>query len=125
MIKRMPAVYKCKIKRALLVEQLRQRNFGRLFNQRKEMKPEIFEVLQATPVGRNREIQLTDALQRLLERHEIYAYEIEGERYDMGTPLGWLQATITLALRSPDIGPKLRDYLDGILQHTTRAKEIH
>ncbi|MFC1916418.1 UTP--glucose-1-phosphate uridylyltransferase GalU [Chloroflexota bacterium] len=77
--------------------------------------PEIFEVLQATPVGRNQEIQLTDALQRLLERHAIYAYEFEGERYDAGMPLGWLQAMIALALRSPDTGPKLRDYLDGIL----------
>ena len=80
------------------------------------LMPEIFEVLEGTPPGRNGEIQLTDALKQLLQRHPIYAYEFEGERYDAGTPLGWLQTTIALALKDPDIGSKLRNYLNGLLQ---------
>jgi len=79
------------------------------------LMPEIFEVLEGTPPGKNREIQLTDALRRLLQRQPIYAYEFEGERYDAGTPLGWLQTIAAMALKDPDIGPGLRDYLKGLL----------
>lgn len=80
------------------------------------LMPEIFEALENTLPGRNQEIQLTDALKRLLQRHPMYAYEFEGERYDAGTPLSWLKTTIVLALKNPDIGPKLRNYLTELLQ---------
>lgn len=80
------------------------------------LMPEIFDVLKDTPPGRNGEIQLTDALRRLLKTQSVYAYEFEGERYDAGTPMGWLETTIALALKDPDIGPGLRDYLDGRLK---------
>jgi len=83
------------------------------------LMPEIFEALQQTPPGRNQEIQLTDALKGLLQQHAIYAYEFEGERYDAGTPLGWLQTTIALALRDPDFGPKLKGYLRGLSNSAT------
>jgi len=87
------------------------------------LTPEIFAVLAATPPGRNREIQLTDALQRLLSQQPIYAYEFEGERYDAGTPLGWLQTTIAFALKNPDIGTGLRSYLEGLLQSGAQTNE--
>ena len=87
------------------------------------LTPEIFESLENTSPGRNQEIQLTDALRRLLQRRPIYAYEFEGERYDVGTPLGWLETTIALALESPDIGTKLRDYLGRLLQPLTSPEE--
>ena len=77
--------------------------------------PEIFDALAATPPGRIKEIQLTDALQRLLKQHAISACEFEGVRYDTGTPSGWLEATIALALKDPDIGPGLRQYLRRLL----------
>ena len=77
--------------------------------------PEIFDALAATPPGRIKEIQLTDALQRLLKQQVISACEFEGVRYDTGTPSGWLEATIALALKDPDIGPGLRQYLRRIL----------
>lgn len=77
--------------------------------------PEIFDALAATPPGRIKEIQLTDALQRLLKQHVISACEFEGVRYDTGTPSGWLEATIALALKDPDIGPGLRQYLRKLL----------
>jgi len=77
--------------------------------------PEIFDALAATPPGRINEIQLTDALQLLLKRQVISACEFEGVRYDTGTPSGWLEATIALALKDPDIGPGLRQYLHRLL----------
>ena len=77
--------------------------------------PEIFDALAATPPGRIKEIQLTDALQLLLKQQVISACEFEGVRYDTGTPSGWLEATIALALKDPDIGPGLRQYLRRLL----------
>ena len=79
------------------------------------LMPQIFDVLEVTPPGKNQEIQLTDALQLLLRQQAIYAYEFEGVRYDTGTPLGWLEATIAVALKHPDIGQELREYLRQFL----------
>ena len=79
------------------------------------LMPEIFDALAATPPGRIKEIQLTDALQRLLKQQVISACEFEGVRYDTGTPSGWLEATIALALKDPDIRPGLRQYLRRLL----------
>ena len=78
--------------------------------------PEIFQILHDTLPGKNGEIQLTDGLKQLVQRYPVYAYEFEGERYDAGTPLGWLQTTIALALKDPNIGPELKGYLDRVLQ---------
>ena len=77
--------------------------------------PEIFDALEVALPGRNQEIQLTDALQSLLKQQAIYAYEFEGMRYDTGTPLGWLKATIAFALRRPDIRQDLKEYLRQLL----------
>ncbi len=79
------------------------------------LTPEIFNSLAVTPPGKNREIQLTDALQLLLKEQAIYAYELEGVRYDTGTPLGLLKATVAFALKRPDIGTELREYLRQLL----------
>ncbi len=79
------------------------------------LTPEIFEALEATPPGKNGEIQLTDGLSLLLQRQVVYAYEFEGRRYDTGTPLGFLKASVELALDRPDIGPAFREYLKGLL----------
>ena len=79
------------------------------------LTPQIFDVLEVTPPGKNQEIQLTDALQLLLKQQTIYAYEFDGVRYDAGTPLGWLEATIAFALKHPDIGRELREYLRQLL----------
>ena len=79
------------------------------------LMPQIFDALEVTPPGKNQEIQLTDALQLLLKQQTIYACEFEGVRYDTGTPLGWLEATIAFALKHPDIKQKLREYLRQFL----------
>jgi len=79
------------------------------------LMPQIFDALEVTPPGKNQEIQLTDALQLLLKQQAMYAYEFEGVRYDTGTPLGWLKATLAFALRHPDMGQELREYLRQLL----------
>jgi UTP--glucose-1-phosphate uridylyltransferase len=87
------------------------------------LMPEIFHLLGDTPPGKNGEIQLTDGLKQLVRRYPIHAYEFEGERYDAGTPLGWLQTSIALALKNPDIGPELRRYVDSLLQPVAYTEE--
>jgi UTP--glucose-1-phosphate uridylyltransferase len=79
------------------------------------LPPCIFDILKVTPPGKNKEIQLTDALQLFLKQQKLYGYEIEGIRYDTGTPLGWLKANMALALKHKDFGPELRKYLKGLL----------
>lgn len=75
------------------------------------LTPEIFNTIAITPPGAGNEIQLTDALQILLKTQQIYAYELEGIRYDTGSPLGWLKANIALALQRDDLRPGLQEYL--------------
>ncbi|MCL5959022.1 MAG: UTP--glucose-1-phosphate uridylyltransferase GalU [Chloroflexi bacterium] len=75
------------------------------------LTPEIFELLEETPAGKGGEIQLTDAIQRLLLRQAVYAYKFEGKRYDTGSPLGFLKATVEFALKRPDLGAEFKDYL--------------
>lgn len=78
------------------------------------LTPEVFDALEATTPGKNGEIQLTDGLQTLLGQQRIYAYEFEGTRLDAGNPLGFLKASVALALRRPDLGAAFRDYLRGL-----------
>jgi UTP--glucose-1-phosphate uridylyltransferase len=75
------------------------------------LTPQIFDILKVTPPGVGREIQVTDALRTLLRQQELYAFEFTGVRHDTGTPLGWLEANIALALKRPDLAPVLKDYL--------------
>lgn len=79
------------------------------------LMPEIFDFLEAASSGKNNEIQLTDALQSLLGKQAVYALEFEGTRYDTGNPLGWLKATVSMALKRTDIGPELGDYIRRLL----------
>jgi UTP--glucose-1-phosphate uridylyltransferase len=72
-----------------------------------------------TPPDKSNEIQVTDALQLLLKQQKLYAYELEGVRYDTGTPLGWLKANVALALKRQDFSPELKKYLKGLLQSGT------
>jgi len=79
------------------------------------LTPEIFDAIEATPPGKIKEIQLTDALQRLLAQQPIYALEFEGTRYDTGTPMGLLEANVALALKTPALAQELRAYLKTLL----------
>jgi len=78
------------------------------------LTPEIFDALARVKPGKGGEIQLTDALRRLLKHQVIYAYEFQGIRYDAGTTLGFLKAAVEFALRRPDIGEEFRTYLRSL-----------
>ena len=78
------------------------------------LTPGIFSALEETRPGAGGEIQLTDALRRLLKREPIYGYLFEGKRYDAGDKLGFLQATVEMALKRPDLARKFRRYLKSL-----------
>lgn len=78
------------------------------------LTPTIFEELKATHAGSGGEIQLTDALRLLLAREPIYGYVFEGKRHDAGDKLGFLQATVEMALKRKDLGQPFRRYLKSL-----------
>ncbi|HEX9758950.1 MAG TPA: UTP--glucose-1-phosphate uridylyltransferase GalU [Nitrospiria bacterium] len=73
--------------------------------------PEIFESLEKTKPGRNREIQLTDGIRNLVEQGPVYAYMVQGKRYDAGDKLGFLKATVEFGLKNKELGKEFRNYL--------------
>ena len=75
---------------------------------------EIFDCLRRTPPGAKGEIQLTDGLLLLLDRQEMYAYEFKGTRYDGGTPLGLLKASLEFALARDDTRQAARALLKSL-----------
>jgi UTP--glucose-1-phosphate uridylyltransferase len=78
------------------------------------LTPKIFDKLEQTQRGAGGEIQLTDAIQELMEEQGVYAYEFEGVRYDAGTVMGWLKASVELALQRADLADEFRTYLQGL-----------
>jgi UTP--glucose-1-phosphate uridylyltransferase len=75
---------------------------------------EIFDSIEAIEPGSGGEIQLTDALRHLLGKRPIYGCRFRGTRYDAGSKLGFLKATVEYALRRPDLGEPFRDYLRSL-----------
>ena len=75
--------------------------------------PQIFDILKNTTPGKGGEIQLTDALKKLREEEAIYAYNFEGQRYDVGDKLGFLQANIEFALKKPELRDNFIKYLEA------------
>ena len=78
------------------------------------LTPKIFDKLEQTPRGAGGEIQLTDAIEMLMQEQQVFAYEFEGTRYDAGTTMGWLKASVELAISRPDLGHEFREYLRGL-----------
>jgi UTP--glucose-1-phosphate uridylyltransferase len=75
------------------------------------LTPQIFNILESTERGAGGEIQLTDGIRQLLEQQPVYAYMIEGTRYDAGDKLGFLKATVEFALKRSGLGDEFRSYL--------------
>jgi UTP--glucose-1-phosphate uridylyltransferase len=75
------------------------------------LSPRIFHHLRTMPAGANGEIQLTDGIARLLEDEKVLAYEFEGRRYDCGNKLGYLEATVELGVKHPDVGADFAAFL--------------
>jgi UTP--glucose-1-phosphate uridylyltransferase len=78
------------------------------------LPPEIFDCLERTQAGAGGEIQLTDALRTLAQNKGLWAYIYEGISYDAGDKLGFLKATVEIALQNPDFGPGFREYLRSL-----------
>ncbi len=78
------------------------------------LTPGIFKELAATRAGAGGEIQLTDALRTLLDKEAVYGFVFEGKRHDAGDKLGFLKATVEIALKRPDLGKPFRKYLRSL-----------
>jgi len=78
------------------------------------LTPKIFDKLEQTALGAGGEIQLTDAIETLMQEQDVYAYAFDGLRYDAGTTMGWLKASVELALQRQDIGEQFRQYLQSL-----------
>lgn len=79
------------------------------------LTPEIFSILENIPRGAGNEYQLTDAINILCTKKDVFAYRFEGERYDTGNVHGYLDATIDFALKDPEIRDKFIESLKGRL----------
>jgi UTP--glucose-1-phosphate uridylyltransferase len=75
------------------------------------LTPTIFEAIRHTPPGRNKEVQLTDALSRLLKTEKVYGVTFRGIRYDIGDRYLWLRTNFEFALRDPELRARLLPFL--------------
>ena len=84
------------------------------------LAPEIFGLLENIGSGAGGEIQLTDGIADLLKGSPVYAYSFDGVRYDCGSKLGYLQATVAYGLEHPDTGEGFREHLKQVLAESTK-----
>ena len=84
------------------------------------LSPLVFKHLEQIQPGAGGELQLTDALARLIRDEPVLAYRFEGTRYDCGSKIGYLQATVELGLRHPEVGPQFGEFLRAM-----RTAESH
>jgi UTP--glucose-1-phosphate uridylyltransferase len=75
------------------------------------LTPGVFHELENIPRGVGGEIQLTDGIAQLLRREKVFAYRYEGKRYDCGSKLGFLQATVDLGVQHDEVGAEFADWL--------------
>jgi len=78
------------------------------------LTPAVFDHIRNNPRGAGGEIQLTDGIARLIDTEGVHAYQYNGKRYDCGSKEGFLEATVELALKHPEVGPGFRDYLSKL-----------
>jgi UTP--glucose-1-phosphate uridylyltransferase len=79
------------------------------------LTPEIFKAIEDTPKDKNNEIQLTDALQLMLQREDIFAHAIEGKRYDIGNKMDYLKTIVEISLKKDDISEDFFTFLKKIV----------
>jgi UTP--glucose-1-phosphate uridylyltransferase len=87
------------------------------------LAPAIFEHLERLGQGAGGEIQLTDGIAALMREEAVYAYRFNGKRYDCGSKLGYLQATVEYALSHPVLGKDFRKYIKGLDVNAAEFKE--
>lgn len=81
------------------------------------LTPRIFQILEQTPPGKGGEIQLTDAMARLMKEEGFIGLRFDGVRYDAGDKVGFLKANIGYALKNKDIAPELLEYMREVIAH--------
>ncbi len=80
------------------------------------LTPRIFDLIKQTGRGAGGEIQLTDAIAELLKYEKVRAYRVKGKRYDCGSKLGYLEASVEYGLAHPELGADFKEYLKGLTQ---------
>jgi len=75
------------------------------------LQPQVMHELDAQETGAGGEIQLTDAIAKLVGKQPLYAYKFEGERYDCGSAAGFVIANLAMALERGDVGPAVREFI--------------
>ena len=85
------------------------------------LTPTLFEHLETIGKGSGGEIQLTDGIAKLMNEEAVYAHRFTGKRYDCGSKLGYLQATVEYALAHPALGKDFRAYLEGMPRKSAKA----
>ncbi|REI27602.1 UTP--glucose-1-phosphate uridylyltransferase [Staphylococcus felis] len=75
------------------------------------LTPDIFDYLENQTEGAGGEIQLTDAIERLNKDSNVYAYQFEGNRYDVGEKIGFVKTTILFALNNPEMSDEIKSFL--------------
>jgi UTP--glucose-1-phosphate uridylyltransferase len=78
------------------------------------LQPQVLEALDAHEKGAGGEIQLTDAMAKLIGKQPFHGFTFSGERYDCGHAAGFVIANLALALDRDDVAPKVREYLAGV-----------
>lgn len=78
------------------------------------LSPTIFKYLETQAAGKGNEIQLTDAIVRMLIEEKVYAYDFEGIRYDIGDKFGYVKAIIDFAITNPELSEKTLNYINNI-----------
>ncbi len=78
------------------------------------LTPDVFDILRNTREGTKGEIYLADALRKLVQDRDVYAYEFCGSRYDTGDKLGYLKASVELGLQRQEFGEDFREYLKSL-----------
>ena len=78
------------------------------------LTPRIFSHLEKVQAGAGGEIQLTDGIASLLQQEQVLAYAYKGIRYDCGSKIGYLKATVQFALKHPEVNGEFRDYLSSL-----------
>lgn len=79
------------------------------------LQPEVMQILDAQEPGAGGEIQLTDAMAKLIGRQPFHGFTFDGQRYDCGDKAGWLTANLALGLAREDIGPAVRAFAKNLL----------
>ena len=87
------------------------------------LTPEIFDVLERTPMGKGGELQLTDAIDELNKTQRVFAHEFKGQRFDVENKFGWIETNIEYGLKHPQVKDELRAYIKTLGAKLTAEDE--